>query len=58
MTELLEIAHIQDDLLERLLADARIPEARKAEIESALNGRIQGLTEVCPIELDRFSRQN
>ncbi|EON96726.1 putative nucleoporin nup157 170 protein [Phaeoacremonium minimum UCRPA7] len=46
VTELLEIAHIQDDLLERLLADRRIPDERKVEVERALDGPIQGLTEL------------
>ncbi len=46
VTELLEIAHIQDDLLERLRADSRISDERKMEIERALDGPIQGLTEV------------
>ncbi|KAJ9156386.1 Nucleoporin-domain-containing protein [Pleurostoma richardsiae] len=46
VTELLEIAHIQDDLLERLKADGRIPDERKAEVERALDGPIQGLTEL------------
>lgn len=48
VTELLEVAHIQDDLLERLRVDPRIPAERRPEIESALDGQIQGLTEVCP----------
>ena len=46
VSELLEIAHIQDDLLQRLLADRRIPDERKVEVERALDGPIQGLTEV------------
>lgn len=46
ITELLEIAHIQDDLLERLKADPRIPDERKAEVEQALDGPIQGLSEL------------
>ncbi|KAL8297782.1 hypothetical protein RB597_007172 [Gaeumannomyces tritici] len=46
ITELLEIAHIQDDLLERLRADRRIPDERKAEAEQALDGPIQGLSEL------------
>lgn len=46
VTDLLEIANIQDDLLGRLLADERIEDDRKVEIEQALNGRIQGLSEV------------
>ena len=47
VTELLEIAHIQDDLLERLLADERLDAARKEEIEKDLDGKIEGLSEVC-----------
>jgi nuclear pore complex protein Nup155 len=46
VTELLEIAHIQDDLLERLRADSRIQPDKLADIETALDGPIQGLTEV------------
>jgi nuclear pore complex protein Nup155 len=46
VTELLEIAHIQDDLLERLRADDRIDPERALEIEEALKGKIQGLSEV------------
>ncbi|KAM5345253.1 hypothetical protein ACJ41O_011115 [Fusarium nematophilum] len=46
VTELLEIAHIQDDLLERLRADDRIDPERKLEIQDALKGKIQGLSEL------------
>ncbi|KAI6390898.1 hypothetical protein MCOR23_009306 [Pyricularia oryzae] len=46
ISELLEIAHIQDDLLERLKADPRIADERKMEIEKVLDGQIQGLTEL------------
>lgn len=46
VTELLEIAHIQDDLLERLLADERLDPARKEEIRADLNGKIAGLSDV------------
>ncbi|GKU05553.1 hypothetical protein FLAG1_08433 [Fusarium langsethiae] len=46
VTELLEIAHIQDDLLERLRADDRIDPERAIEIEDALKGKIQGLSEL------------
>ncbi|KAH8687014.1 Non-repetitive/WGA-negative nucleoporin C-terminal-domain-containing protein [Ilyonectria robusta] len=46
VTELLEIAHIQDDLLERLKADERIDSDRKVEIQVALKGKIQGLSEL------------
>ncbi|KAK3938258.1 Non-repetitive/WGA-negative nucleoporin C-terminal-domain-containing protein [Diplogelasinospora grovesii] len=46
VTELLEIAHIQDDLLERLRADPRITPERLADVERALDGPIQGLSEL------------
>lgn len=46
VTELLEIAHIQDDLLERLKADPRISPEKIPEIEEALDGPIKGVTEV------------
>lgn len=46
VTELLEIAHIQDDLLDRLTEDDRIDPDRKVEIKEALQGQIQGLSEV------------
>lgn len=50
VTELLEIAHIQDDLLERLKADTRIAKERIPEIERALDGPIKGVTEVSTTE--------
>lgn len=46
VTELLDIAHIQDDLLERLLADGRIPDERKLEIRTDLDGAVLGLSEL------------
>ncbi|KAM0247373.1 hypothetical protein ACHAQJ_009859 [Trichoderma viride] len=46
VTDLLEVANIQDDLLGRLLADDRIDADRKLEIEKALNGRIISLSEL------------
>ncbi|KAK3389642.1 putative nuclear pore complex protein [Podospora didyma] len=46
VSELLEIAHIQDDLLERLSSDPRLDEAKLAEIADDLNGPVQGLTEL------------
>ncbi|KAK3323968.1 Non-repetitive/WGA-negative nucleoporin C-terminal-domain-containing protein [Cercophora scortea] len=44
VTDLIEIAHIQDDLLERLRADPRIPAEKQPEIEEALDGPIQTLS--------------
>ncbi|OTB09916.1 hypothetical protein K445DRAFT_323510 [Daldinia sp. EC12] len=46
VTELLEVAHIQDDLLERLRVDSRIPAERQPEIEKTLDGQIQPLSEL------------
>ncbi|KAM7198838.1 Non-repetitive/WGA-negative nucleoporin C-terminal domain containing protein [Rhypophila sp. PSN 637] len=45
-TELLDVAHIQDDLLEKLRVDSRIPDEKMPEIEEKLNGPIQGLSEL------------
>ncbi|KAL1872773.1 hypothetical protein VTK73DRAFT_1379 [Phialemonium thermophilum] len=46
VTDLLEVAHIQDDLLERLMADSRVPPDRRIEIQKELDGPILGLTEL------------
>jgi nuclear pore complex protein Nup155 len=46
VAELLEVAHIQDDLLERLRADVRIPAERKVEVEHDLDGQILDLSDV------------
>ncbi|KAG8427340.1 hypothetical protein J3459_006808 [Metarhizium acridum] len=53
VTDLLDVANIQDDLLQRLKADDRIDPERKAEIELALDGKIQGLSEVRSLLLSR-----
>lgn len=44
ITEELEAAHIQDDLMERLLVDDRLDADRKREIERAIGGKIISLT--------------
>ncbi|KAI8273865.1 Nucleoporin NUP170 [Colletotrichum sp. SAR11_240] len=46
VSELLDIANIQDDLLERLKADGRIAPERKAEIQEALDGQILSLSDL------------
>lgn len=46
VTELLDVANIQDDLLERLQSDTRIPPERQLEIQNALDGQIQPLSDV------------
>lgn len=44
VSELLDIANIQDDLLERLSADARLDADRQAEVIQVLDGKIQDLS--------------
>ncbi|KAI2623698.1 nucleoporin-domain-containing protein [Xylaria nigripes] len=46
VTELLDVANIQDDLLERLKSDTRIAPARHPEIQEALDGKIQPLSDL------------
>ncbi|KAK4640775.1 hypothetical protein QC761_606590 [Podospora bellae-mahoneyi] len=46
VSEMLEMAHIQDDLLQRLLADGRIDNSRKAEVNDHLNGPILSVNEL------------
>ncbi|KAK4174867.1 putative nucleoporin [Triangularia setosa] len=46
VAELLEMAHIQDDLLQRLKADGRIDSARKMEVDDHLNGPILSVNEL------------
>ena len=46
VTELLDVANIQDDLLERLRSDTRISPERQPEIQKALDGKIQPLSDV------------
>ncbi|KAI8956850.1 nucleoporin-domain-containing protein [Daldinia sp. FL1419] len=46
VTGLLEVAHIQDDLLERLRVDSRIPAERLPDIEQTLDGQIQSLSDL------------
>lgn len=46
VTELLDVANIQDDLLERLKSDNRIPPERQPEIQNALDGQIQPLSDL------------
>jgi nuclear pore complex protein Nup155 len=47
VTELLDVANIQDDLLERLKADDRLDAERKLEISEALDSKVQDLSNVC-----------
>ncbi|KAI1123848.1 Non-repetitive/WGA-negative nucleoporin C-terminal-domain-containing protein [Nemania abortiva] len=53
VTELLEVANIQDDLLERLKADTRIPAERQVEIQRALDGQIQPLSDLFNLYADQ-----
>ncbi|KAI0184732.1 non-repetitive/WGA-negative nucleoporin [Xylaria flabelliformis] len=52
VTELLDVANVQDDLLERLKSDARIPPDRKVEIQNALDGQILPVSELFNIYAD------
>ena len=47
VTELLEIANIQDDLLERLKADPRFEPEKVDMVIEALDGKIEDLSKVC-----------
>ncbi|KAJ3580112.1 hypothetical protein NPX13_g440 [Xylaria arbuscula] len=53
VTELLDVANIQDDLLERLRSDTRIPSERQPEIEKALDGKIQPLSDLFNLYADQ-----
>lgn len=46
---LLETAHIQHDLLERLMVDHRIPQDRKTAVEEVLDGPILDVSQVCSL---------
>ncbi|GAP84740.1 putative non-repetitive WGA-negative nucleoporin [Rosellinia necatrix] len=53
VTELLDVANIQDDLLERLKSDKRIPAERQPEIQKALDGQIQPLSDLFNLYADQ-----
>ncbi|KAI0452033.1 Non-repetitive/WGA-negative nucleoporin C-terminal-domain-containing protein [Xylaria acuta] len=53
VTELLDVANIQDDLLERLKSDTRIPPERQLEIQNALDGQIQPLSDLFNLYADQ-----
>ncbi|KAI1299021.1 Non-repetitive/WGA-negative nucleoporin C-terminal-domain-containing protein [Xylaria venustula] len=53
VTELLDVANIQDDLLERLKSDSRIPPERLPEIQKALDGKIQPLSDLFNLYADQ-----
>ncbi|KAH8157301.1 hypothetical protein CIB48_g10945 [Xylaria polymorpha] len=53
VTELLDVANIQDDLLERLQSDTRIPPERQLEIQNALDGQIQPLSDLFNLYADQ-----
>ncbi|KAI9844451.1 MAG: hypothetical protein M1838_002187, partial [Thelocarpon superellum] len=46
ISDMLDIANIQDDLLTRLKADKRIPPDRRAEVVKEVDGKVQGLSEL------------
>ena len=55
ISDLLDLANIQDDLLQRLKADERITSERKPEVVKALNGQILSLTELYNSYADQAS---
>lgn len=55
IADLLEVAHIQDDLLERLLQDSRLSEERREDIARILDGQIMNLTDVSGQQITRYS---
>ena len=48
VTELLDIASIQDDVLQKLINDPRIPKERIPSLMGELNGQILSLSQVSP----------
>ena len=46
ISDLLDLANIQDDLLQRLKSDERIAPSRKPEVLKALNGPVLSISEV------------
>ena len=47
ISDLLDIANIQDDLLQRIRSDVRIPAERKPQVITKLNNGILSIDEVC-----------
>jgi nuclear pore complex protein Nup155 len=50
ISELLEVASIQDDILQRLKGDPRLAPEKRAQVLKELNGPIIGLTEVSCVD--------
>ena len=48
ITDLLDVANIQDDLLQKLKEDSRIEEQKKMDVMGMLDGSILSVTEVSP----------
>ena len=55
ISDLLDLANIQDDLLQRLKEDERITAERKPEVVKALNGQILSLSELYNTYADQAS---
>lgn len=54
VVELLEVANIQDEVLQRIRNDARLDAERKPEVVEQLDGKIMGLTEVSSPRVGRL----
>lgn len=55
ISELLDVAGVQDDLLQRLRDDDRLQGQRETEVVQLLDGRIQQLSDVCFFEFTTIS---
>ena len=54
ISELLDVANVQDDLLQRLKDDSRIAPDRKAEVLDEVDGPVMDLSSVCiPLDLQK-----
>ncbi|KZF25382.1 non-repetitive nucleoporin [Xylona heveae TC161] len=53
VSDLLDVANIQDDILQRLKGDARVSPERRPEILKDLNGQVLGLTDLYNVYADQ-----
>lgn len=58
ISEFLDVANLQDEVLHRLKEDARLPAERRDEVLARVDGPVLSITEVCPIDALRTSYAN
>jgi nuclear pore complex protein Nup155 len=56
ITDFLDVANIQDDILQKLMADSRISERQREEVRRELDGQIQDVTRVRSLTKTPLSR--